>query len=224
MKHILFLLCLCLLPLWTEAACFRKLDVAPVYIHLDVLQSGKTIRSRDIFGGRADLNYVFDKGIGIKGNFMGGAGDRTHFWNAMAGLGFCYPITSSWSVFPYGGAVFGRFESKYKLEVAEGVKVPVKEKLQTISPVAGLDLSYKICEGWRTTFTFQYSWSTVYAKIKPFVDSKSRAQGPSYSLQLEKDITDCWSINAGVGYNLSISKEKHGLRATGVKLGVGYWF
>jgi hypothetical protein len=41
---------------------------------------------------------------------------------------------------------------------------------------------------------------------------------------LETDINDCWSVNIGGAYNISLSHEKHGLRAYGGRLALAYWF
>ena len=39
---------------------------------------------------------------------------------------------------------------------------------------------------------------------------------------IDYQLTEHWSVNASAGFNLMLSKEKHGIRAQGARLGLGY--
>jgi long-subunit fatty acid transport protein len=76
--------------------------------------------------------------------------------------------------------------------------------------------------------TYQYAWSRTHTKLthehNKLVSEKSHSCGPNYTLGVEYYVDDHWAINCGIGYNISLSKEKHGLRGKGAKLGVAYYF
>ncbi len=71
---------------------------------------------------------------------------------------------------------------------------------------------------------YQYVWSRTITRIKGFKDTKSSPKGSNYSVMIESDINEKWSVNLGAAYNTSLTKEKHGLRGYGVRWGFAYWF
>ena len=54
--------------------------------------------------------------------------------------------------------------------------------------------------------------------------TKSKPKGSNYGVMIEHDLNDRWSINLGGAYNTSLTKEKHGIRGYGGRLGCAYWF
>lgn len=138
---------------------------------------------------------------------------------------------------PVVGYAWGYFKTKFDKEYLVGVtpelqpilaKLETRETFRSKGPFLGIEASLKFCPRWRIIGYFQYSWSNTktnldienFAKIL----AKSSSKGPSYSAMIEHDLNDCWSINFGAAYNISLSKEKHGLRGYGCKLGIAYWF
>jgi outer membrane scaffolding protein for murein synthesis (MipA/OmpV family) len=98
------------------------------------------------------------------------------------------------------------------------------EKFRSISPYLSIEGSYTFTKGWRVVGTIQYSYSRTHTIVKPLVDDKSHSEGFSYSAMIEHDLTQQWSVNLGGAYNLSLTKEKHGMRIWGFKLGIARWF
>ena len=56
------------------------------------------------------------------------------------------------------------------------------------------------------------------------VNDKSHSDGPNYSLGIDYSLSKHWSVMLGFGYNITLSKEKHGIRGKGAKLGLSYYF
>jgi hypothetical protein len=115
-----------------------------------------------------------------------------------------------------------------KVDIPAFMLTNLNEKFVSWAPFIGFEICYTITKGLRLSGSFQYAWSRTHTTISklppPFGKTKSNSKGPTYSLLIEKDLSDYWSINFGAAYNLGLTKERHGLRATGVKIGVAYWF
>lgn len=202
-----------------------KVDIGPAYIHLDVLESNHTIRKRELWGARGDACVIFDNGIVIKPTLLGASGD-SDLWNGSLGVGLCAPFWNQLYITPLFGVSYTYFHSKYSLQLPHipDMHVKVREKIRSIGPYLGLDICWSFADCYRFYASYQYTWSRVRTEIKPLFKGKNHTQGPSYAVSLERDLTDQWSINVGAAYNISLSKEKHGLRGYGVKIGTSYWF
>ncbi len=204
-----------------------KIDAAPIYIHMDVLENGRTVHKVNMGGARLDGTYVFCGGWTLKSTLMGSFGNGT-FGSASAGFGYTLPVSKELIFTPFGGisytylrTSFDFFHPEFGLLLEEGSRHTYK----SYSPLVGLDVSYTLCESWRILGTIQYGWAHTRTTIGNFVDNnRSKSEGFAYGLTLEKDITKTMSINAGLGYNNTLSKEKHGLRGYGAKVGFVYWF
>jgi len=213
--------------------CRGKIDTGPTYVNIDVLQNGRTIRSLDLFAWKADLFYRIISGFSVKASGLIGGGDA-RFFTAGGSVGFCFPVFERINLFPNIGYCGGRFHSTIDLpiEVAPGMHIhiqDVNEHVKSSGPFIGLDGTFKIDETWRIILVFQYAWSKVhthFTKHKDGIDAHydSRTRGPNYAAVIEHDIADNWSLSFGVGYNLTISKDKEGLRGKGAKAGIVYWF
>lgn len=237
LKKILLLITTSLCVFYSSAVSAEvngKLDIGPAYVHIDVLNFGHTSHSMDMAAVRADLYYRFLKCFVIKPNFLYAHGHKKDMAvNGGFGLGAIYPVTEYFTVTGLVGINWGYLTSdylgEYPVPQIEGlfVKLDTHERFRSTSPSLGLELSYTICKGIRITGQYQYVWATTFTKLKTDqfkVNDKSHSQGPNYGLMLEYDINDCFSVNIGGAYNISLSKEKHGIRAAGVKVGFAWWF
>lgn len=105
----------------------------------------------------------------------------------------------------------------------------LKERFRSDSPFIGMELCYSINDKWTLMAVYQYAWSRTQTKIRSdvlgtIVNDKSHSDGPNYSLGVDYSLNKNWSIIFGVGYNITLSKEKHGIRGKGAKLGLAYYF
>lgn len=205
--------------------CRAKIDLAPVYVHLDILESGRTVKKHDMGGVRGDFNFRIWKGLYLKPNFIAAHGSgQGELYAGGIGIGHCFPITEQWMLTPSVGYNFTDIRTTTDIPTPIGVLKDVKEKFRSTAPYLTLEITYTFCKGWRANASCQYSWSRTHAIIKHVGDGHSKAKGPSWGIGLERDLNDDWSLNVGYGYNTSLSKEKHGIRGYGVKFAVVRWF
>lgn len=209
-----------------------KADIGGAYVHIDVLLSGKTTHRMDLGGVRADLYYRVWKGLVLKPSILYAEGKKEDMLlTGGIGLGFCIPYKQKYCLTPIGGITWGDLRTKQTfsgfLEVA-GQKVPYevrrKQKFRSSSPYIGFEFSYNFTSDWRVVFNYQYAWSRTRSTIEGAGTTKEKSKGSNYAFLVEYDLTRSISINLGGAYNTSLSKEKHGLRAYGAKLGLAYWF
>lgn len=214
-----------------EVPCVAKIDVGPAYIHIDVLKSGKTDHTVDLAAVKADFNYRFLDYFLVKPTLLYGHGQHKNMlFNGGAGLGFYIPLHKNFVITPMGGVIFGYLRTNLDIKIPISQNPPLTaivhttERFRSCSPFLSVEASWTFVPSWRIVVCYQYSWSRTRTKIKPFVNDKSHSEGSSYSALLEYDLNKHWSINVGAAYNVALTKEKHGLRAYGFKLGIAYWF
>lgn len=227
-----------------EAQCSAKVDLGLAYVHLDNLTSGKTTHSADLAALRADVNFKLFKGLIVKPYVLYGASspfrtnsDDSIFTTGLT-VGHCFPICEKLIIQPNIGWTYTRSKTVFNQSFIEVIPPlgPVNVHFHGITqtfnsngPSVGLDAYYSFTKCFRASISFQYIWSRTHAEVHnpfgpdPFND-KSDSKGASWSAMLEYDINDCWSVNVAGAYNNSLSKEKHGLRAAGAKLGLARWF
>lgn len=201
--------------------CRGKLDIAPTFVHLDVLNFGKTVKTMDLPAVKVDANAIIYKGLCIRPGFLYG-NNRGCLLTTGAGLGYVIPL-KRWCFTPSIGANYTYVRTKIPIELM-GFKFKVQEKFRSWSPYLSIEVFYKISKEWRTGLLFQYAWSRSHTTIKKYGSDKSNAKGPSYAFILERDFNEQWSLNLGFAYNTSLTREKHGIRGYGMKLGLAYWF
>lgn len=223
-----------------SAEVWGKVDVAPAYVHIDVLEHERTVHRMDMIALKADATVIVWKGLCFKPTLLAGTGGGD-IVSTGAGVGFCIPCWEWLVLTPSVGCLYTNLTTHIDLDIPFPLSPTgtyhlhrVKENFWSVSPYLGLDATFRINCDWRICAQFQYSWSTTHttlSKQEAFPNGskfkhtdKSKANGPSYGLMLEYDLTECVSVNLGGAYNLSLTKEKHGLRGAGVKLGLGYWF
>lgn len=201
-----------------------KIDAGPAWLHIDVLESGKTIQKLNMAAIKADSTAVVWQGLCLKPSLLYGQDGYSEMFSTALGIGHYTPICKQIAITPSVGVTGTLFRTKIKIPVFPGFSIKLKEHFRSLSPYVALDVTYCFAESWRVIGFFQYSWATTDTKITSMGWSQSHAQGPNYALLLEHDLNDSWSVNIGGAYNTSLTREKHGLRAYGVRLAVAYWF
>lgn len=202
-----------------------KIDVGPAYVHLDILESGRTIDTKNLFAVRADACVLVYKGFCLKPTFLASC-NSTELMTGGIGIGHYIPIGEDFSITPTVGCNFTYLRTTVDVNhPIFPIVLTFTERFRSTSPFVGLDATWNFYPQWRIGGTFQYAWSETTTIIRSLdISSKSHCQGPSYAAFIEHDFNDCFSINLAGAYNLSLTKEKHGLRAAGLKLGFVYWF
>lgn len=209
-----------------RAELHGKVDVGPIYMDVDILESGKTIKTLHMKGGRGDATFLVYKGLCIKPSFTWGTGHGGLVTGSVA-IGYYIPITKSLKLLPLVGNGWSYLHTRIDLE--EMHLFNLKERFRSSSPFIGLEICYSINQQWTLMGLYQYAWSRTHTKISShkigtLVSQKSHSCGPNYSLGIDYSINPHWSVTLGVGYNITLSKEKHGIRAKGAKLGLAYYF
>lgn len=206
------------------SCCCGRLDVGPAYLHIDVLESGHTIKDIDMAGFKADGCFIVWKGLCLKPMVLYGRKGHSEIATGGCGLGFCFPLRDNFSITPSVGCNFTQFKTNLHISVMDQFVLHLKERFRSVSPYLSLEACYTFFQVWRLIGCYQYSWSHTHTKIKGMDTVKSDPEGSNYGLMIERDLNDCWSINLGAAYNVSLTKEKHGLRGYGARLGIAYWF
>lgn len=230
-KKIYGFLIACLLLMTSQAQaelnweCRGKVDVGPALLRIDVLEHNKTVERINMGAIRGDANILLFGGCGfcLKPSIIYGRGrHHSELTSGAIGVGYCFPIGDGATVTPSVGCTFTDLSTH--IDIPAVLLKDIKETFRSIAPYVCVEMTYRIVKGFRVSGMVQYAWSRTHTKLKGLLDSHSNAKGPNFAAMIEYDITDCWSVNLGAAYNLSLTKEKHGLRAFGAKLGVVYWF
>lgn len=201
-----------------------KIDAGAAYVHLDILESGRTIDSKDLLAFRGEATVLVYQGWCVKPVFVISC-NPSDFIIGGLGIGHYTPLTDTFSVTPSVGCAFTYLRTTIDIEIPViEQKMTFKERFQSASPYVAIDLSWCFYPKWRICGTFQYAWSQTHTTIKHLLRDKSHTQGPAYALMIERDINSRLSVNLAGAYNISLSKEKHGLRGAGIKAGLAYWF
>lgn len=200
-----------------------RIDVAPLALRVKVQESGKTIETLDMQGGRADMTWQLVEGYGfVLKPFLYGASGGGDLVSGGINVGHYTPITDQWTVTPFIGWTGSSLETTIDLPLFGLFRV--REKFRASSANLGMELAYKFNDCWVVTAVYQYGWAHTRTKIGDLRTSKGKSQGSSSALILDYYWTPCWIISAAAAYNNSLSKEKHGLEGYGFKLGLGYQF
>lgn len=207
-----------------SADCSGKLDAGPAFLHVDVLESGRTIKKINMPAVKADGFLFVWNGVCLKPTFLYAKQSSSEVISGGCGIGHYFPLGEKCSFTPSVGCNFTQFKTTIHYFPIPQYLLHLKEKFHSISPYAALDASYCFLKGWRLIGSYQYVWSRTHTTIKGFESTKSSPKGSNYSLAIEKDLNDSWSVNLGAAYNTSLTKEKHGLRGYGMRLAFAYWF
>jgi len=204
-------------------ACNARVDIGPAAVRIDVLESGDTVDRMEMFGLRGDISWLVWKGFCLKPTFMTVFGDGDYLMTGI-GLGHCFPLSSCLVVTPSVGFNYSYLQTKRDFAAGPGIFVRLRQKISSTSPYAGIEAAFTFWRCWRLYGSFQYAWSHSVTTIEGQSNIETSSSGPNYALVLERDINQCWSVNIGIGYNLTLSKERHGFRGSGAKLGIVRWF
>jgi hypothetical protein len=226
MQFRLFLFLSAMVLINSKAFAFNgKIDAGPACLHVDVLESGHTIKKINMPAIKSDGTFLIWKGLCLKPTILYAGIKNTQILNGGCGIGFYIPILEKCSITPSIGCNFTQFKTTlFRYPIFPGYFLDLKERFRSVSPYVSLDASYCFCQGWRIVGCYQYAWSHTHTKIKGAKTTKSNPKGSNISCMVEYDLNDCWSINLGAGYNSSLTKEKHGLRGYGVRFGLAFWY
>ncbi|MCP5507073.1 MAG: hypothetical protein H7A37_02050 [Chlamydiales bacterium] len=206
-----------------DAICCGKLDVGPVYTHVDVLTSGITTKSLDMYGVRGDACVVLWKGLAVKPMAMFTTGDAGNLFTSSLGLGWYIPF-DRWNL-TFCPSVGGSYTfMRTYLDLPLLMLESIKQQFRAWAPYVGFEVIWAFHCDWRLVGSVQYAWSWTRTSTEGLEPCWCESNGPNWGLMLEHDLNDCWSVNAAVGYNISLDEDRHGLRAAGAKLGLAYWF
>lgn len=206
-----------------HAGICGKADIGGTLIDLDILKSGHTEETLHMKGFKGDATIQVYKGFVVKPGFIWARG-HGELASGSIGIGHCFPLFKNFTVIPSAGVIFSYVRTRVDLEMLGPAGENLKERFRSTSPYAALEFSYTFLENWTLIGCYQYSWSRTHTKIGKIVSENSNCCGPNYSLGIEYSIDKHWAVNFGAGYNISLSKEKHGIRGKGMKLGVAYYF
>lgn len=204
---------------FTSLDAAGKIDAGPVYINVDVIDNGSVVDSLDLWGVRADNTGQIIHGLVYKFgiSFAGGDGDYLFL---SGGLGYYIPICKGWVLIPHAGISYSHL--KYPIDIPAFALYHVSQKFTSHTPYIGFDLSYEITPCWIVTGSFLYGFSQTKTKTGDLFTFKGESKGPSYALMVEYCMTQCASVHIAGAYNLTRSKEKHGIKGAGVRIGMGY--
>lgn len=218
-----------------------RIDAGPVYVHLDVLEHGRTVTQLDMEGFRADGYFQIYSGFVFKPALMF-AGGRGEYEAGTTALGFYVPMgdltpcLDGLSFMPQAGWTGSRLKTHINQPVPQlGITIPgVKEIFRSSTVFIGLEGSYQILSKVSLSGSVLYGWSNTRTTLTDERATLGRTQlleGPaqrsstkgfSYSAMVDYQFTEHWSVNLAGVWNLMLSKENHGIRGSGVRLGLGY--
>lgn len=197
-----------------------KIDIAPSFLKVNIVESGKTIDTHHMRGVRGGLDYFIWKALLFRGTALAAWGDA-EFQTYTAGLGACLPYKKFYFT-PTVGVTYSRYKTKF--DYLPFSLYNLTQRFESLGPYTGLDIQWCITNRFRVGAGVQYSWSRTSTKIKPILPkTKGHSKGPTWSVLLERDITKKLSVNIGAAYNRSLSHEKHGIKGQGIKVGLTYW-
>lgn len=204
-----------------NGALHGRVDIGAALIDIDVLESGKTTETLHMKGVKGDMTLLVYEGLCIKPGFIWGQGHGQLSSGTIA-VGYYIPITKQLNILPNVGITWSYLHTRVDFE--ELGLFDLKERFRSNSPFIGMEICYSLTDKWTLMGIYQYAWSHTHTKIKPIVSDKSHSCGPNYAIAIDYSLSKNWSVTFGLGYNITLSKEKHGLRGKGAKLGMAYCF
>lgn len=208
-------------PFSLYGAIHGKVDLGPTLMSIDILKSGKTVETLHMKGVKGDATLLIYQGICIKPSFIWGQGHGQLAGGTIA-AGYYLPINKKLRILPNVGITYSYLKTRVDFEHLN--LFDLRERFRSESPFIGMEVCYSFTDRWTLMFIYQYAWSHTHTKIGSLVSEKSQTSGPNYSLGIDYSLNQHWSIVFGVGYNITLSKEKHGIRGKGAKLGIAYYF
>ncbi len=209
------------IPITLSGGIKGKIDLGPTLLDVDILKSGKTEETLHMIGVKGDATLLIYQGLCIKPGFLLGWREGKLAAGSIA-VGYYVPLTDKLKILPNVGIAWSYLHTR--IDIHELQLFHLKERFRSKSPFIGIDICYALTEKLTLIALYQYAWSSTHTKIKPIVSEKSHSKGPNYSLGIDYSLNKHWSVVFGVGYNITLSHEKHGIRGKGAKLGLAYYF
>lgn len=204
-----------------------KVEVAPAYLHLDIIEGNHTRSQLDMAAIRSDAVVIIGEGWNVRPNIMWGK-NGGEFFTTGIGFGRCIPFREKFIFTPLVGVTYSQLLTSLRLTFPDIGTLTWNERFEATAPWVGLEACYIITPCWRLTGQAQYAWSRSHTVIKhngtEIVNAHDDSQGPNFGLLLEHDLNKNWSVNVGMGWNLSLSRDKNGIRGRGTKVGLVRWF
>lgn len=234
MRFVYFLLTALALPFLANAnGCGGKIDIGPIFAHVDVLDSGRTIKKLDMGGAKVNTTIMLKEGRGfcLKPDVLYASG-HGELISGSIGFGHVTPLTKKLCITPSFGCTLTNLRTSVSVPVMPGLpNVHFKQRFRSVGPYICIEATYKIVEGLRIGGNVMYSWSHTHTRTRGrpggtrvVRKDKGNSAGPTYAAMLEKDLSDKLSVNIGAMYNTSLDHQKHGIRGYGFKMGMAYWF
>lgn len=204
-----------------------KIDVGPVYIHTDVLESGQVKDKLDTYGMRADGTLQafpcspWLQGVFVKPTVTYAEGDGKYF-STGCGLAHYIPITCKFKLAPSVGVNYTTVRSNTDFP-AFGL-YDLKQRFRAWTPYVGLEGYYTFNDQWMLSGGIQYGWAKTRTEYETLGTFKGESKGLSYSAMVDYYFTKCWSVNLAVAYNHQRTQERHGNKSLGGRLGLGYTY
>lgn len=221
------LLTLFLLLSFTQAMAEIKgrADLGAVYAEVDILESGKTIETLHMKGAKFDSTIVLYQGYTVKASALW-CEEHGGLTSGTLAVGYMVPIGQRWKFLPNVGMNWSYLHTtvEFKDFGLQLGRTHFKERFRSDTPFIGLDIGFAITDDLTLIAMYQYGWARTHTKIRTIASQKSHSCGPNYALALDYSIAEHWSLSLAGSYNITLSKEKHGLRGKGLKLGVAYYF
>ena len=202
-----------------------KVDAGPTVLYVDLLESGKTQKTLKMAGVKGDATVLVYQGLAIKPGVLFAWGKDSRVASGTLAVGYCLPITEKIKILPNVGMNWSYLVSY--VDSKEHGFYNLRQRFRSQSEFIGMDFSYSLNPSFSFIFAYQYAWCKTDNRIgkTPFVQKfRSHSSGSNFSAGVEYYYNEHLAFNFGVGYNLSLSKEKHGIRGKGLKLGVAYYF
>ncbi len=235
MKILKKLVCLCLIliaPTLSYAYQIRgRADVSFLGMSISHLIDNKTANKSNVYGSRVDATIVPFEGYGIafKPMALYATGDGDLLQGGIQ-IAHYTPINDCITLVPGIGYTYSDLRSKIKIQLPNVGPFTFNQKVDSNIIFCACDVYYKIDEQWMLTGVFQYGWARSHSKIHSMdvfgtnIVEEGSSDGPSFAGIVDYYITKSWSISTAVGYSKTLSKERHGLKALGYKVGLGYLF
>jgi hypothetical protein len=198
-----------------------KIDMGPTILDIDILESGKTVETLHMKGIKGDATILVYQGLCIKTGFIWGRGHGQLAAGSIA-VGYYLPIIENLKILPSVGMAWSNLHTRVDFE--QFGLFDLRERFRSSSPFIALEVCYTFAKKWTVIGLYQYAWSRTHTKIGHIISNKSHSDGPNYALGIDYSLNEQWSVSFGVGYNITLSHEKHGIRGKGAKLGLAYYF
>lgn len=202
--------------------CKGRLEIAPVFLRLELLDQYVPVKKMTLYGLKWDAVWISERGYAVKPNVLFATGNDSSLCAANVGFGRCLPVNDCLIFVPNIG-IGGSYVTTLIDIPAFGLE-DLGEKFVAIAPYVGLELIFNLTNNLRFSALFQYAFSWSRTTVEDFPTTTQKTSGPNLGFQIERDLKNKWSVNFGVGYNYSLSKDNSGLRAKGAKLGIVKWF